>query len=90
MRFDFSAAELFLNYLSGSASLNQVFSHPAYQTVRQHAHLFGNGLTTKDLEDALPGKPSAFYGLQDLSENLLRIRQLLNILWSQEPEWLVR
>ncbi len=70
IQFDFSATYQFLALLDGRKSLIDVFNHPAYQAVLAHAHKFGVEITLNDVEKALSGKPSAFFGLNNLSERL--------------------
>lgn len=57
IRFDFSGLEQFLACLEGRVSPEQVFAHPAYQTVALHARQFGTGLNARDVENALAGPP---------------------------------
>jgi hypothetical protein len=57
VRFDFSGVEQFLAGLEGRISPEQVFAHPAYQTVAFHARQFGTGLNAPDVENALAGPP---------------------------------
>lgn len=87
MRFDFSAAEQFLSVLEGCLSLEMVLDHPAYQMVFLHGRRFGNAMTPGDVHQALAGRPSPFYGLRRLNENLPRIYTLLDTLRARQPEW---
>ena len=87
IRFDFSGAEQFLAGLEGRISPEQVFAHPAYQTVALHARMFGVGLNAVDVENALAGKPSPFYGLVGFLPNLPRVAHLLSYLRQQAAEW---
>lgn len=87
MKFDFTGAEQFLACLGGEVSIGQVLDHPAYQVVTRHAGLFASGITAQDVENALNGKPSPFYGLADLSENLPRIHRLLQTIREHEAAW---
>ena len=66
IQFDFSATYQFLALLEGRKSVEEVFNHPAYQAVLQHASKFGVEITLKDVEKALSGKPSTFFGLKIL------------------------
>ena len=85
--FDFSGAETFLAYLSGKATVQQVCAHPAYQAVGRHADHFGSGITESDIEQAVAGRPSPFFGLNGLSENLPVIYSLLNTIRQQAVVW---
>jgi hypothetical protein len=87
IRFDFSGVEQFLACLEGGSSPEQVFAHPAYQTVALHARQFGTGLNARDIENALAGGPSPFYGLVGLRPNLPRITHLLTCLRQQAGGW---
>ena len=87
MQFDFSGALQFLAYLNGQAPLRQVLNHPAYKIVSRHAQMFWGGITAQDVENALAGKPSPFYGTESLKDNLPRITALLNLLDERQGEW---
>ena len=88
MRFDFTGVELFLAYWAGQVSAAQVLEHPAYRRVRLHAKLFSGGITPQELDDAVHGRPSPFYGLADLSERLEAVQRLLDILRREQNAWL--
>lgn len=87
IRFDFSGLEQFLACLEGRISPEQVFAHPAYQTVALHARMFGVGLNAVDVKNALAGRPSPFYGLVGFLPNLPRVAHLLSYLRQQAAEW---
>ncbi|HSQ18222.1 MAG TPA: hypothetical protein VLM83_11020 [Anaerolineales bacterium] len=87
MQFDFSGAQQFLAYLNGQAPLRHVLNHPAYKIVSRHAQMFWGGITAQDVENALAGKPSPFYGLERLRDNLPRITALLDLLDTRQAEW---
>lgn len=87
MQFDFGGAQQFLAYLDGQILLGQVLDHPSYKTVSRHAQMFGAGMTTQDVGNALVGKPSPFYGTESLKDNLPRITALLNLLDERQSEW---
>jgi hypothetical protein len=61
INFDFSGAEIFLSHLRGQIEIGRVLEHPAYQTVARHAQMFGMGICTQDVMNALYGRPSPFY-----------------------------
>lgn len=88
MHIDFSGIELFQAYRAGRATAGQVLEAPAYRSVRRHAELFGSGLTPRDLDDALQGKPSPFYGLGRLPERSEAIQRLLETLRQEGDVWL--
>lgn len=89
MHFDFAGAELFLNYWTGQALLEQVLDHLAYRTVWQHAALFADGITGQDVEHARRGQPSPYYyELGDLSTLLPRIHEFLSILRTHADHWM--
>ncbi len=87
MQIDFSGVQQFLAYLNGQVPLGQVLDHPAYKTVSRHAQMFGGGITVQDVETALAGKPSPFYGLKRLKDNLSSIMTLLDLLDERQAEW---
>ncbi len=87
IRFDFSGAEQFLNYFNGHIPLEWVLEHPAYQAVVCHVQLFGKGLRDQDVENALAGKPSTFYGLTALADNLPHILTSLEFLRQRQADW---
>jgi hypothetical protein len=87
MRFDFSAVELFLACREGRLSADDLLVHPAYQAVRRHAELFGQGLRPGDIDAALTGRPSPFYGLDHLTERLPRVLALVRTIRTHEQEW---
>lgn len=87
MRFDFSCVKQFLAYMNGQTPLGQVLDHPAYKTVFLHAQMFGGGITIQDVENALIGKPSPFYGTERLRDNLPRITALLDFLDDHQTKW---
>jgi hypothetical protein len=87
INFDFSGAEIFLSHLRGQIEIGRVLEHPAYQTVARHAQMFGMGICTQDVMNALNDRPSPFYGLDGLSENLSRILSLLEFLHQHATDW---
>lgn len=88
MKISYSAAELFLSYLCGESTLDDVVEHKAYKTVFSHGYHFGNKITKEDIEAALRGESTSFYGLTNLRENLLRIENLITIIKKNESQWL--
>jgi hypothetical protein len=88
MKFDFSGADLFLAYWSGQASLQQVLDHPAYKIVFRHAQRFSGGMSGQDAEAAIHENPTPFYGLENLSRNLMRIQTLIKIIRTNETAWI--
>ncbi len=102
MIIDFTAAEVYLDYLDGRACLREVLCHPAYLTVGRHIAMFSEdaytewgggsrtvppGILEKEILNALTGKRSAFYGLKDLTANLPGIRSFLELLRARAGEW---
>lgn len=88
MKFDFTAAEQFIECLDGQMPIGQVLEHPAYQTVGEHARLYGQEWTEDDVRHALTGSPSPFYGLGSIRANLPRIRTLLSFIQNNESAWI--
>ncbi len=88
MKISFSGAELFLSYLHGKITLDEVIEHEAYRVVFSHGKYYGNELTKQDIENALKGKSTPFYGLQNLHDNLPRIKNLTKTITKNEFFWL--
>jgi hypothetical protein len=87
IRFNFCGAEIFLSHLRGQIAVRQVLEHPAYQTVARHAQMFGNGICAQDVVDAIAGRPSPFFGLDELSKNLSRVITLMDDIRQHEMDW---
>ena len=77
MKISFSGAELFISYLDEKATLDEVIEHESYKAVFSHGEHFNNRLTKQDIENALKGQSTPFYGLENLFENLPRIKNLV-------------
>ncbi len=88
MKIDYSAAELFLAYLDGQASTQQVYDHPAYQAVCRHAARYADGLAPTDIEKARQGHPSPFYGLEQVDARLVQVSSLLQAIRSHQDQWI--
>jgi len=88
MKLDFSAHTLFQEYLQGQARAADLLAHPAYQVIQAHAAQFDGGLSAGDVDAALAGRPSPFYGLRSLEQNLAQIARLVETLRQREAEWL--
>lgn len=88
MKLDFTATELFLLYRDGRATASQVLAHPAYRKVSRHARLFSGGLNPADIDAALRGEPSPFFGLGRLSERLEQVKGLIETLRREGDAWL--
>ncbi len=88
MQFDYSAAKQFFAYLEGKRELVKVLDSPAYQAVFSHSRKTGTELTIADVELAIQGKPTDFYGLKNLQYNLPSLKRLLALLEDKEAEWL--
>jgi len=88
MQFDFSGAYIFLSYLAGKTTVEEVLNHPAYRVVCHHAdHWNSTTITGKDIEDALAGLDSPFYGLSKVRGNEKKIVNLMNYLEEHAPAW---
>jgi len=87
MRIDWSAAEQFLAYADGEATLDAVWDHPAYEVVRSHAELLGRDLSGSDVSRALEGEETAFSRVADLDENRERVGELLDHVRENEDAW---
>ena len=88
MKISFSGAELFISYLDGKVTLEEVIEHESYKTVFSHGEHFNNRLTKQDIENALKGQSTPFYGLENLFENLPRIKNLIKKIEKNKLFWL--
>lgn len=84
MRVDDSAARLFLSYVDGEATLEEVWDHPAYDIAREHAGLLGGDLSADHL--AVAGED----GTPSVRDNRAAIEELLDAVRDAEPAWLDR
>lgn len=87
MRFDFSGARTFLQYINNEVALEKVISHPAYQAVMSHNNQFAFGMTPSDIADALAGEDTPFYGLNGVRGNLNRIAEAIECIKGRADEW---
>ena len=88
MKFDFTGAHIFLAYLEGNGSVEEVLSHPAYRVVCHHAdHWGGAVIDEKALLDGLEGKDSPFYGLSNTHQNIQAIEALLEHVQQHADHW---
>ncbi|HWQ46280.1 MAG TPA: hypothetical protein VN376_05400, partial [Longilinea sp.] len=71
----------------GHVTVQQLLDHPAYQTVCRHAELFSSGIKPLDVERAVSGERSPFYGMDKFSDRKERILALLNTLRSNIDPW---
>jgi hypothetical protein len=68
--------------------VQQVLGHPAYQAVCRHARMFSHGISARDVEEALLGNPSEFYGLDGLPARVEQIQTLLKDIRQNEEAWM--
>lgn len=88
MKISFSGAELFISYLDEKVTLDEVMEHESYKAVFSHGEHFNNRLTKQDIENALKGQSTPFYGLENLFENLPRIKKLIKKIEKNQLQWL--
>lgn len=88
MKISFSGAELFISYLDKEATLDEVINHESYERVFSHGEHFNNRVTKEDIENALKGQSTSFYGLETLTENLPRIKNLIKEIEKHQLQWL--
>ncbi len=88
MHIDLSGAELFLAYLAGRVAASDVLQHPAYATVAEHARRYSDGLSSRDLDDALQQRQSRFYGLNDLPARLPAVQALMETIDTEQASWM--
>lgn len=89
MKFDFTGIEAFYSFLNGRLSLEEVMAHPAYQIITSHGHRVGQTIGPLEVQKALDGAQSPFYGTKNLSENLNRIHNLERFLRAQVNAWTI-
>jgi hypothetical protein len=87
IRFDFSGAERFINLLEGRVSVPDVLEHPAYRVVGEHARRFSTGILAQDIVDAMNGRQSPFYGLENLGTRMPRIESLIATIQVSAEPW---
>ena len=87
MRIDWSAAEQFLAYADGEATLDAVWGHPAYDVVRSHAELLGRDLSRSDVARALEGEETTFSGVGTLDGNREQVAAVLDHVRANEGAW---
>lgn len=89
LKICFSGAELFISFLEDKDCLDEVLGHEAYRAVFKHAEHYGcRELTRQDIEEALKGESTPFYGLEDVRENLPRIKDIIKTIRKKESAWL--
>lgn len=89
MRLDLTAVEQFAVHLDGGVTTEQMLEHPAYRAVRTHARrCYGVDLGAGDVEAALRGEDSPFFGLRRVRDNLPRIIELLRVVRRRGDSWL--
>ncbi len=87
MRFDYSAVEIFLDYAHNKAELEEVMEHPAYQAIKCHADTFDKELSLEEIEKAVDGEVSNFYGLRNLHKRKQYLKKVLNYIRENEQRW---
>lgn len=88
MLIKWDAVELFLSYLAGTVRAAEVLAHPAYVAVRLHSRLaWGRELRADDLDRAVAGEESAFFGLRGVRDNTGRIRDFMALARARERQW---
>ncbi|NIQ04853.1 MAG: hypothetical protein GWO20_03695 [Candidatus Korarchaeota archaeon] len=87
MNIDFSAVEVFLSYMQGKSSLDDVWKHSAYKIIRQHAEKFRGGLSKEQVKMALNGEKRRYYGVGDLKENIDEVKHLMEVIQANEEAW---
>lgn len=88
MEIDHSGAELFLSYVDNEASIDEVWNHDAYKIIREHADKLRGGLEKEQIERAVDGGESDYYGVSDIDENREKIEDLMDVIRENEKIWL--
>jgi len=87
IEIDLSAAELFLSYIDDKVNIDEVWDHDAYKIIREHAEKLRGGLKKKQIERAVRGEKSDYYGISDISENREKIENLMEIVKEEGGSW---
>ncbi len=88
VEIDLSAAEIFLSYMDGGTSMDEVWGHDAYKIIRTHAEKLRGGLKKEQIERAAKGEKGGYYGVSGIRENLGNIETLIDIIKEREDSWL--
>jgi hypothetical protein len=89
LRLDWSALDAFLAYIEGSLSAPELLEHPAYQAVLRHARIaYGARLSGAELDSAVAGEESPFFGFRNVRANLPRIRDFMAAGRQLQRGWL--
>jgi hypothetical protein len=88
VQIDCSGVERFLSYADGEVSLSQVWNHPGFDIIQEHAALLGRELTREDVSGAVDGEQTSFSGVKNLTENRDQIVRLVGYVQSRESEWI--
>jgi hypothetical protein len=79
---------MFLEYLSGAVPAELLLAHPAYAAVRKHSRqTSGVDLGPEQLDAALEGLDSPFFGLRGVRANLQAIREFATAGQQAGPRW---
>lgn len=87
MKFDDAAAAQFFAYTTGEASLDSVWTHPAYKITRRHASLLGQDFSKADIREALNGTETPFGQFEDLSSTHDRVDTLRTHVADVASDW---
>ncbi len=87
MKLDLGGIESFYAYQEGKIKKQKLLDHPAYKTVFKHGQKFGREMSPEDIEKAIKGEQSLFYGLDNLEENKQRIEETLKKVSEDSTTW---
>ncbi len=88
MKFDYSAVTKFQEYVNGEIDMDELMEHPAYRAIQNHAENFGSGISSEDVEKALEGEKTPFYGTEMFEENRVQIATLIKLLEDNQERWI--
>ncbi len=77
-----------MGYLDGEVALTDVLRLPAYQAVFSHARKFSEGLKQEDVERAVLGEETGYYGMTDVQSNRQSMADLLWLIRDRHVSWL--
>jgi len=88
VKFDYSAAELLINYYSCNDSLieNEIINNPAYQHIFEHSRKFSSQpLTKENLSNSLHSKNDGF-DFSGITERIDSLKQIIQLIKNNELE----
>jgi len=89
LRIDWHPVDMFIAFLDGHATVEQVLAHPAYAAIGRHLRLTaGIDLSPQHLLAAVAGDQSPFYGLRNVHANRGAIEAFAREGKAESARWL--